>query len=945
MELRSKGGKETTKSSDKCRRKFKNEVILEYHKVRCSSKWQEKSPLKPSEKWIGRKREKNVMIKRGIKMEKKEVNGDEDDIDLAFFSVKNLELVSEAELVGRLEADLGVYATHFEGQIDVSENCEGATVESEQSFEVDEEEEEEEEGGDTQETTPKKEVRTMKAKLKQEVTSDGQTGQSEKMINDDLHLADSDGSDHESSVMDLAAVADNDDSDHDLFNDNPDSLVEMALEDIAASQDVSNQLYNHGKDMKHAKRVAKKMKLKILTNKAEKAKLKQKVSELNLKLVTKEATISNLEKNCDTLTDKCNNGMMQLIEAKEENKNLSLRVLEQIKTIAQIEDGGQNADLTGLKNENSELTKQIEESKATIEQLSQQLSAATKASKSEGEKDSNEDKLKEELAEKDKLMQTYRTTHKELVDQLQQEMSKTKDLLAEKVKEVEASASAIANLTQEKKDLFEAVRKSSQMQSRVKALQKEVAELKAKESAATNMDKEDTSAPVNGTLPTAAPPSPVGGAAASTSPDLSGLSARDPRKRGRAGNQVESPHKAGLTLTLANFSALGASSANVVDNLATFLTPSLPMDMPTYNPEPVSNHVPKSQVTKELEYQEYIERFQFERLERHNQIQEKLAGFKVSRDSIQARIDSSTETELVKRELMKQLVEMKAQRDKDVIEFKMIESQHKDALDIFRKTHSIYAPPETEFTMEPFNFIPSPKYQPTGENIDENESLRETFSQSPLASDVEGSPVYEAPLSPEYEAPGDSPSPPPLASRGALPRLTGSLSRESDDCVGGGSVVKKRDSVNVLINRGSSTESSSRRVRAEQRTSLDERLMEISKDGSRERSNKRSRDGSRERSHRRSRESSPKMARERSPRRSREGSLDRTRRRPKEASLRRSRERSPSRRSIDRFARRSLERSSRGYRERSPKRSRDLSPKRPIHRKSRDLSPKRPIHR
>jgi hypothetical protein len=431
---------------------------------------------------------------------------------LAFFSVKNLELVSEAELVGRLEADLGVYATHFEGEIDVSENCEGAIVESEQSFEVDgEEEEEEEEGGDTEETTPKREIRTMKAKLKQEVPSDDPTGKTDKMINDDLHLGDSDGSDHESGVMDLATVADNDDSDHNLFNDNPDSLVDIALEDIAASQDVSNQIYNHGKDIKHKKRVAKKMKLKILTNKAEKAKLKQKVSELNLKLVTKEATISTLEKNCDTLTDKCNNGMMQLIEAKEENKNLSLRVLEQIKTIAQIEDGGQNADLTGLKNENTELTKQIEESKATIEQLSQQLRAATKTSKSEGEKDSNEDKLKEELAEKDKLMQTYRTTHKELVDQLQQEMSKTKDLLAEKVKEVEVSASAIANLTQEKKDLFEAVRKSSQMQSRVKALQKEIAELKAKESAATNMEKEDTSAPANGTLPTATTSSPVGG--------------------------------------------------------------------------------------------------------------------------------------------------------------------------------------------------------------------------------------------------------------------------------------------------------------------------------------------------------------------------------------------------------------------------------------------------
>merc|ERR1719350_683880 len=213
------------------------------------------------------------------------------------------------------------------------------------------------------------------------------------------------------------------------------------------------------------------------------------------------------------------------------------------------------------------------------------------------------------------------------------------------------------------------------------------------------------------------------------------------------------------------------------------------MDMPTYNPESVSNLVPKSQVTKELEYQEYIERFQFERLERQNQIQEKLARFKVNRDSIQARIDSSTETELVKRELMKQLVEMKAQRDKDVIEFKMIENQHKDALDIFRKTHSISTPPEAEILLEPFNFAPSPKYQPTAENPDENESLREMFSQSPQASDIEGSPVYEAPGSPEYEAPW-SPSPPPprhlspTTVKGALPRLTRSLSREPEDPVG-----------------------------------------------------------------------------------------------------------------------------------------------------------------
>ena len=869
------------------------------------------------------------MIKREVKVEAGKI--DEDDIDLAFFSAKNLELVSEAELVGKLEADLGVYATQFEGEIDVSGNSEGR---SEQSIEV---AEEEEEVDGTLETTSGDMI-SVSAKLKQEVTTDDLVHT--EIAKDDV--ADSDGSDHEYNVTDLATIADNDDSDHELFND---SLADMVLEDIAASQNVTNQMYNHGKDMKHVKKVAKKLKLKVLTNKAEKAKLKQKVSDLNLKLVQREGTISTLEKNCDTLTDKCNNGMMQLIDAKEENKNLSLRVLEQIKTIAKLEDGGgQDTDLADLKKENQGLTKQIEESKATIEQLSQQLSAATKSSKS-AEKDSNAveeaKKLKEELVEKDKLMQTYRTTHKELVDQLQQEMRKTKDLLQAKEKEVEESAATIANLTKEKKDLFEAVRKNSQMQGKVKALQKEVADLKAKEAAAmaTNKEKESTIL-ANGTLsaPTQSPP--LGGAA-SASIDISALSARDPRKRQRAGiNQTESPQKPGLTLTLANFSAMGASSANVISEearLATFLSPSLPLDIPTYNPQLVPGLAVKSQVTKELEYQEYIERFQFERLERHNEIQEKLTRYKVTRDSIQARIDSSAETELVKMELMRQLTEMKAQRDKDVIEFKMIESQHKDALDIFRKTHSMFAPPEKEFMVEPFNFIPSPKYQPTAENIDENESLRETFSQSPLASDVEGSPVYVAPeASPEYEAPEDSPSPPCLQARGALPRLTRSLSRESDDCAYGTSVAKRRESVNVLIARESSTESSSKGLqKVQQNMCLDERHVERSKDGSRERSNKRSSDGSRERSHRRS--SSPKVSRERSPRRSLERSMERNRRKLKEVSGR-SGERSP-RRSIDRFARRSLERSSRGYRERSPRRSRDFSPRRPMRRKSRENSP------
>merc|ERR1712004_185641 len=162
-----------------------------------------------------------------------------------------------------------------------------------------------------------------------------------------------------------------------------------------------------------------------------------------------------------------------------------------------------------MRNKNNELTKQIEEAKTTIAQLSKQLSVAKEASKSLEKVPSSQveevNRLKEELVEKDKLMLSYRSTHKELVGKLQEEATKTKELLQEKMEEVDKSASTIANLTQEKKDLFEAVRNSSQMAGKVKALQKEISDLKAKEAAnaaAAVKEKEDLQATtlVNGTV-------------------------------------------------------------------------------------------------------------------------------------------------------------------------------------------------------------------------------------------------------------------------------------------------------------------------------------------------------------------------------------------------------------------------------------------------------------
>ena len=109
-------------SCDRCRRKFKNEVILEYHKVRCSSKWQsDKVSMKPQEKWIGGKKEKTVLVKKQVKVEQQGDDNEQDDnLDLAFFSAKNLELASEADLVGKLESHLGVLAPPFDGEIDVA---------------------------------------------------------------------------------------------------------------------------------------------------------------------------------------------------------------------------------------------------------------------------------------------------------------------------------------------------------------------------------------------------------------------------------------------------------------------------------------------------------------------------------------------------------------------------------------------------------------------------------------------------------------------------------------------------------------------------------------------------------------------------------------------------------------------------------------------------------
>ena len=153
-------------SCDRCRRKFKNEVILEYHKVRCSSKWQsDKVSMKPQEKWIRGKKEKTVLVKKQVKVEQQGgENKQDDDLDLAFFTAKNLELSSEADLVGKLESHLGVLATPFDGEIDV------ASVDGEEVLDCDQPAREEEETIDTgfPETKATKDIVTMKAnKLKQ----------------------------------------------------------------------------------------------------------------------------------------------------------------------------------------------------------------------------------------------------------------------------------------------------------------------------------------------------------------------------------------------------------------------------------------------------------------------------------------------------------------------------------------------------------------------------------------------------------------------------------------------------------------------------------------------------------------------------------------------------------------------------------------------------------
>ena len=121
--------------------------------------------MRPQEKWIGGKKEKTVLVKKQVKVEQQgDGNEQDDDLDLAFFSAKNLELSSEADLVGQLESHLGVLATPFDGEIDV------ASVDGEEVLDCDQPAREEEETIDTgfPETKATKDIVTMKAnKLKQ----------------------------------------------------------------------------------------------------------------------------------------------------------------------------------------------------------------------------------------------------------------------------------------------------------------------------------------------------------------------------------------------------------------------------------------------------------------------------------------------------------------------------------------------------------------------------------------------------------------------------------------------------------------------------------------------------------------------------------------------------------------------------------------------------------
>ena len=75
------------------------------------------------------------------------------------------------------------------------------------------------------------------------------------------------------------------------------------------------------------------------------------------------------------------------------------------------------------------------------------------------------------------------------------------------------------------------------------------------------------------------------------------------------------------------------------------------------------------------------------RQERHAQIQAVLAQYKATKRFLEEKLETaniSVDGEIMKEELLIQLKAVKAERDQRVIEFKMIEGQHLDALKLFR---------------------------------------------------------------------------------------------------------------------------------------------------------------------------------------------------------------------------------------------------------------------
>merc|ERR1719158_1417651 len=109
------------------------------------------------------------------------------------------------------------------------------------------------------------------------------------------------------------------------------------------------------------------------------------------------------------------------------------------------------------------------------------------------------------------------------------------------------------------------------------------------------------------------------------------------------------------------------------------------------SPGPISPDSSQIEPICHLDEKDYLERYELEKKRRFDEINEFLSQYKVKKAAIEEKISLSEMVKNgggLKEALSKELKVLKDERDQQVIDYKMIEKQHRHALNIFRNNFS-----------------------------------------------------------------------------------------------------------------------------------------------------------------------------------------------------------------------------------------------------------------